>query len=1023
MTISEFAYRRRPLVYVVTVALMITGFFSFFTLPAREDPEITIRVALVTTEFPGMPAERMELLVTKTLEEAIRQIPEVEEIRSITQAGLSIIHVELHDRITELDQIWDEVRTQVELARPELPAGAGAPRVNDDFSDVAVVTAALTADDFDMRDSFDIAQHVRDLLYGVPHIKRVDLLGLQPERIYIQAENARLAEFGLAPETLGQILAQQNIIQPGGEIDTGGRAFIIEPSGNYHDLDAVRETLIRLPDGNGVVPLQDIATVERGYQDPPLTKAYYNGKPAIVFAIAMIGHHSVLDFGTATETKLQEIAASLPVGFHLDVITQQADEVANAVYGVTANVLQTLAIVLLVVVMFLGLRTGLIVGSIVPAVMLVSLGVMGFLNMQLERMSLATLVIALGILVDNGIVIAEDFKRRLEEGVSRDDALRQTGGELAFPLLASSLTTILVFLPLMLAEHIAGEYTRSVSMVILITLTISWVLALMLTPSLCHRFIKLKPTSARDTNHDDSMFSRIERRYGKLLHAILAHRLVFLAGMLVILALAITALGAAPKKFFPASDRTQVLIYFDLPGGVTTRTTDAEMNRLFKVLNNKERFPEVENYAAYIGFGGPRFVLALTPVDRATNKGFVVLNIDSVKNMQPIINELRDMLAHEFSGAFTQVTSMYLGPSDSTILEVQIRGPDAEYLYQTATIIEQLAAQVPGAINIRQDWENRITKLVVNVDQARARRANITSADVARSLSSYFSGERISEFREGDEIVPIVVRGVDAERDDLNRVKSLGIYPPGQTAAVPLFQVADFEFRNEYSRIERENMVRTVTVEARNIMMTAEDMVPLITSELDALKQDLPPNHSIEFDGVVAESKDAQSALQANAPMCFIAIFILLVALFNSVARPVLIFTTAPLVIIGASAGIFIMGATFGFMEILGLYALAGIIMNNAIVLIDRCDIERAVPGQSDFDAVINASVRRLRPILMTTATTILGLMPLIIGQDALFYGMSSVIAFGLGVGTVLTLGVTPVLYSLFFKITPEKAA
>ncbi len=1019
MTLSEMAYRRRAVVYLVTVLLMGIGAVNYFTLPAREDPEITIREALVTTEYPGLSAERMELLVTKTLEEAVRQIPEVEEIRSVTQAGLSIIHVELRDSIFELDQVWDEVRAEVEAARAQLPDGTGPPRVFDDFGDVAVVTAALTADDFDMADMYDMAQHVRDLMYGVPGTKRVDLLGVQPERIYVEAKNARLAELGLDPQVLGAMLAEQNIIRPGGEVDTGERAFILEPSGNYDDLDAIGDTLIRLPGGNGAVPLRDLATVKHGYQDPPITKAYYNGRPAIVFAVAMVGHNSVLSYGARAKARLESIADTLPAGYQLDLITHQAEQVGKAVFGVSASVLQTVVIVLIVVILFLGLRTGLIVGSIVPAVMLASLGVMGFADMQLERMSLATLVIALGILVDNGIVVAEDFKRRLEEGISRDEALRQTGGELAFPLLASSLTTILVFLPLMLADHVSGEYTRSVSLVILITLSVSWVLALMLTPTLCHRFIRIDPDRAGSDGHSP-ILERLERGYGRLLRGILKQRALFLLVMGGLLVAAVAGMGVVPKKFFPASDRSQILVYIDLPAGVTTRTTDAAVNRLFGFLDDRERFPHIDDYAAYIGFGGPRFVLSLTPIDRASNKAFVMINVDRFDHMAPMVTGLRELFAREFPGLSAEVARMFLGPSDSAKLEVQVRGPDADHIYAIAGRMERLLESVPGAINVQQDWENRVSKLVVQVDQTRAWRAGITSADVARGLSRYFSGEAITDFRDGDDLVPIVVRGVDAERRDMDRVRSLAIYPanaPAGTAGVPLFQLADFELKNEFARIEREDMIRTITVEARNSVMNAEDMVPRLADGLARLRADLPPNHFIEYDGVVAESKEAQAALQANAPLCLGMILILLVTLFNSYRRPVIIMLTAPLIVIGVVIGLFVMRSTFGFMEILGIYALAGIIMNNAIVLINRFDIERADADKSDFDAIVSASMRRLRPILMTMGTTVIGLMPLIIGRDALFYGMSSVIAFGLAVGTILTLGVTPVLYSLFFRI------
>jgi multidrug efflux pump subunit AcrB len=997
----------------------VFGTVSYFALPAREDPEITNREATIVTRYPGLSAERVELLITKTLEEAVREVPEVEEVFSTSRTGLSIIHVDILDIHFELDQIWDEVRENVELASAELPEGTQPPIVNDDFGDVAVVTAALTSEDFEMSEMFDIAQHVRDRLFAVPGTKRIDLLGVQPERIYIETSNARLSELAIDPDELIAVLRQQNIIRPGGTVDTEGREIILEPTGNFRSLEQIRETLIPLPESRQVIPLEDVATVTRTYLDPPDRKAYFNGTPAIMFAISMADSSSVLDFGDRIRTELERIEAELPVGYAIEIATYQAEQVANAVYGVTSNVLQTLAIVLAIVILFLGLRTGLIVGTIVPAVMLITLAVMGLFEMTLERMSLATLVIALGLLVDNGIVIAEDFKRRLEEGASRDEALKQTGGQLAFPLLSSTLTTILVFLPLMLAEHVSGEYTRNISLVILITLLASWVVAMCVTPILCHRFIEAPGDEDEESDRrrvSDRLFDAMTRPYERFLRWILVRRALTLAVMVALLAVAVIGLRNAPQKFFPGSDRAQVLVYVDLPAGASSRNTDATVQALSEVAADDERFPYVDDFAGYVGFGGPRFVLSLTPVDPAPNRGFMVLNIDRYENVQRAIDALRPAFAEVAPDAQVRVQSMFLGPSDSTILEVQVKGPDADHVYAKSRELEAILADVPHSIDIRSDWENRITKVDVRVDQARARRAGVTSADVARSLSTYLDGRFVTEFREGDDIFPIVARAAEFERGDFDRMESISVYSPTTNRNVPLFQVATFEPQNAFGVIAREAMSRTVTVQARNTRYSAEDMVPMIADELDALEASLAPGHWIEIDGVVEQSGDGRAALAANVPLCVGIIVLLLVIQFNDYRRPAIIFATIPLLLIGAVVGIYTMGANFGFMVILGLYSLAGIIINNAIVLIDRIDIERREHERDFEEAIVSASVRRLRPILMTTITTILGLMPLIIFVDALFYGMAVVIAFGLAVGTLLTLGVVPVLYSLLAR-------
>ncbi|EPC01996.1 acriflavine resistance protein B [Litchfieldella anticariensis FP35 = DSM 16096] len=1029
MNLSQIAYRRRPVFYLATVVAMLYGVVSYFTLPAREDPKITIREAVVSTAFPGLPAEQVEENITKPLEESIRLIGEVEEIRSTSMRGRSILHVEIQDRYFDLDQIWDEVRKKVEAVRPSLPAGTQDPVIDDDFGDVAVVTAALTADDFPQAEQQEIAEHIRAALYATDGTKSVELIGVQPQRIFIDISEAKMAELELSPSDLATQIQKRNIFPPGGVLEAGEQRLALEISGEFPSVEALGDAEIRLPNGGGTLRLRDLGEISRGYADPVDKPAYFNGKRAIVFAISMLDGVSVLDYGQAIKARIDELQKTLPVGYRLEIMTFQPTQVANAVYGVTSSVLQTLGIVLAVVVLFLGVRTGLIVGSIIPAVMLVTLAIMGLLDMTLQRASLATLVIALGLLVDNAIVIAEDFKTRLEAGSQRDQALRETGSELAIPLLSSTLTTVLVFLPLMLAQHVSGEYTRSISIVIAITLLSSWFLSLTVTPALCHRFLKA-PTRAGDgeaepTNVSDRMFRGMSRRYAWLLRRLLRHRVLFLGVMALALVAGVAIMQAVPKKFFPDSDRNQVLVYVDFPSDIAASEADRKMQRLTRELQQvPDMSDDITSIAAYSGFGGPRFVLSLTPIDPAPNKGFMVLNVADRDRVDHVIGSTRAFFANQYPDVSPQVTKMFLGPSDSSLLEVQAKGPDRDVLYATAKEVEAILASLDGAIDIRQSWEARIPSLRIEVDQARARQAGITSEDIANSLQSAIDGYHLSHFREGDDIIPVMLRYAKEDRSSLQRLKSLTIYPldsPGD--GVTLNQVASIELDNGYYRIDRENLVRTITVEGRNRYLTAEDMVPRLESRLTELEASLPPGHWIEFDGVVIESAEGQAALQANLPICLGLIFILLVAQFNSFKRPLLIVATIPLIITGIAVGLLAMRADFGFMVLLGIYSLAGIIINNAIVLIDRIDIERSEPGAKALDAVVKASERRLRPILMSAATTILGFLPLIVGHDPLFYGMASAMAFGLGMGTLMSLGVVPVLYTYFFGIDTRPQA
>mgnify|MGYP001571019058 CR=1 FL=1 len=1012
MNITKIAFQYRKTVFLIITLLLINGVFAYFTLPAQEDPTITIREAVVAASFPGMAPERVEQLITKKLEEEIRKVPEVKEIRSLSTTGRSTIHVKIHDRYFNLDDIWQDVRNKTNAAHSKMPAGTSSPFVNTEFGDVSVVTLALTADGFNMSAMYDIAQHIRDSLYAVEGTKKIDIIGQLEERIFLEASNAKLSQLGISPRALINELQKQNIIRSGGVVDTGAKSFIVEPSGNFDSVPDIANTYINIPDTEDFIALKDVVSIKRDYIDPPDKLAYFNGKPAIFFAISMLPQYNILKYAPRVKTKFENITDSLPIGYQLDIATYQAEQVEKTVQGVSISVLQTLAIVLVVVVLFLGVRTGLIVGAIVPFVMLATLSIMLFFDMKLERMSLATLIISLGLLVDNGIVIAEDFKRRIEEGISRYDAMLQGCQELAIPLLSSSVTTILFFLPLMLAEHVAGEFTRSISLVILITLMTSWILALCVTPILCYYFIK--PSQSEKTN--GSVLDNLYAGYEKFLHWVLKHKLLFMSLMLVLFIGSIGSMKFVAKQFFPESDRTQILVYIDLPNGSSSRETNRQMKEIFKWLDNKEKFGFIKNYSGYVGFNGPRFVLSLNPEDPAQNKGFVVLNVVEGTDVTKRVLELDTQLEARFPNISARVKKMFLGPSDAKTIKIQVKGPDKNVIYEKAQQIMDLLHQVPNTINIRNNWENLIVKIDVKIDQHRAKRAGLTSTEIADALQTYFSGAQITQYREEDEIIPVILRAQEAERHNLDRLRTLNIFSEKTGKAVPLFQVATFAPVNQFSVIHHEDMFRTISIEARNNDMAAEDLQLVIDKSIQALAADLPINHQIVYGGAIKESKAAQKALSASMPMVIGFILILLVAQFNSFRQAAVITLTMPLSFIGAVIGLLVMQAPFGFMVTLGLYSLAGIIINNAIVLIDRIKIE-IESGKTQYQALVDACLTRLRPITMTTNTTVMGLLPLIISKDPLFYGMANAIAFGLGIGTILTLGVVPVLYSSFYKV------
>ena len=1017
MNLTELAYKYQKLLFFIIAMFAIYGAYSYFTLPAQEDPSITIREAVVSTSYPGMSPERVELLITKKLEENIRKIPEIKEITSVSSTGSSVIHVKIQDKYFDIKNIWQNLRNKVNDVQKDLPDGTRPSIVNDEFGDVAVITLALTADGFTMRDMYDMSKHIRDHLYGVKGTKKIDVVGVQRERIYLEINTAKLEKLGINPKDISNTLRQQNIIHPGGEIDAGARSFVVEPTGNYLSVGDIGNTLIKIPASRGlkesVIPLKDIVNISRDYIDPPYQPSYFNGKPAVVFAISMLEGFNVLEYAPRALKEIENIKSTMPIGYNLDVATYQADVVANTINGVSLNVIQTLVIVLATVIMFLGFRTGSIVGALVPMVMVVSLALMNIFDIKLERMSLASLIISLGLLVDNGIVVAEDIMSRIENKIDRLEAIKQCGKELTVPLLTSSLTTILFFMPLMLAEHVAGEYTRSLSLVITIALLTSWVIAMTFTPLLCFYFIKIDTTKPKDNK--PSFMDKINKAYEVFLKGVLKIRYLFVLSMFALFIFSLYAAKDLPKRFFPDSDRPQILVYAQLPAGTSSRNMDTHMQDVFKELNNKEQFEHIESFSAYVGFGGPRFVLSLAPEDPADNNGFIIVNIDDVENQVITMKQLDEILKTKFPDMFFRVKRMFLGSSDASEYKIQVIGPDEDVIYKKSQEVLQVLRSMPGNSELRTDWQNRIMKISVNVDQQRARRAEITSDDIAASLSAYFSGSMITQYREKDNIIPVIFRAEGDERFNIDRLRTISIYSSKRGENVPLMQIADFEGVNQYSQIARQDMFRTVSIIGTNTSVTAQDFKEMFDPHMEELSKDLPINHKIAWAGVVKDSKDAQSALQANVPIAIGLIIVLLVGQFNSFRRPLIIMLTIPLSFIGAVWGLFISGSDLGFMVTLGLYSLAGIIINNGIVLIDRIDIERN-SGKETYDAIISACVARLRPISMSTITTILGLLTLIIPHDPLFYGLSNAIAYGLAVGTILTLAVVPSLYAIFFR-------
>ncbi len=1020
MNLSRFALDNSRVLWLFALFLCMAGVVLYQGYPKQEDPTITIREAVVTANYPGMSPRRVEDLLTRKLEEEIREIPEVKDIISESKTGTAIVHVVARDEVTDLVPVWQKLRNRMDDIRDDLPSGTQGPFVNDEFGLTAVATIALWSDGFSLAEMREAARDIRDRLYSLKGVKRIELFGVQEERIYLQTSNTKLARFGISPEAIGDTLARQNILLPGGVVEISGRSFAIEPTGNFEQLEDIASTPIGIPGTQQSIALRDLFEVRRGYVDPPQEPAFFNARPAIMLGVSVMDGVDAVAFGKVLKEQVQQIRNELPWGLELEFATFQPELIEKTINGAIINLGQTVVIVLTVVVVALGLRTGLIVGAFVPLVMLFGMVAMSFLDVELQRISIASMIIALGLLVDNGIVVAEDIRTRMQAGATARQAAIAMGQSLTIPLMTSSLTTVLAFMPLMLMVGAAGEFTGSLSYVIGILMIGSWLLAMLIVPLVSVRFMKVKQGGADPARRFEH---GVYRAYRRLLTGMLHHRLLVMA--LVVLALGVSgwAFGnLVVKEFFPKGERNQYLLYLDMPAGTRSSQVAKELQTINGWLLDPEQNPEVQSTVAYIGQGGPRFFLSLTPIDPDPHRAFVLVNLERSSQVPEMVRRTHNYLLNNHPEVRGRAKAMWMGPSETGLYEVRISGADADLLMEKAEQIVAGLRAIPGTIDVLQDWENPVVKFQVKVDQSRARRADVTSTDVATALNNFMDGTLLTEYREGDTVIPVVARGMDEERALVNNLWELTVFSAATGKSVALGQVADFTGLGQYSRIKRRNQARTVSVQAKHPSLKADQIHKRILPVLEQVQSSLPAGYFIELGGELEGSSEAQVHLATWMPLAFALIFALIVWQFNSIRRAAVIMLTIPLIIVGATIGLLTMQAVFGFMTILGLLALAGIIINNGIVMIDRIEEERRA-GTDPFEAVIRSALSRLRPILLSVLTTVLGLLPLILYRDILFYGMASMMAFALLVGTLLTLGVVPVLYTLFLRIKPPKPA
>ncbi|MBD3403448.1 MMPL family transporter [candidate division GN15 bacterium] len=1021
MNLTRAAIEKNRITIVALLLIVAAGIGAYYNLPRAEDPGFTIRTAVVVTYFPGASPERVEMLVTDKLEKAIQEMPELDFVSSESKTGQSVVYVNIQESYTEMRPIWDDLRRKVDRASAELPSDVIGPIVNDEFGDVYGIVVSITGDGFSYAELKDIADDCRNELLLSREIAKVDIYGEQEERIFIDYNNSRLSELNISPGQLKTILDQRNIIIPGGEVFTDDERIVLEPTGNFDSVEDLRRTVIRIPGREQLLYLQDIAHVYRGYIDPPTSMARYMGQPCLALAINLREGGNILTMGEVVDQHLTRFRQSYPIGVEFDKVTNQAMFVESKINGFMASLGQAVGIVLLVMLLFLGIRTGLVVASLIPMAMIMAIFVMSLLDIGLNKISIASLIIALGMLVDNAIVMTESVMVSISEGQPPVKAAVDSANELRVPLLTSSLTTAAAFLPIYLAESTTGEYTAPLFEVVTITLLSSWVLALTMTPMLSVRFLKVKKSP-----ESGSYNTRFYRKYRAFLLTLVRHPLLVLLGTIAIFALAIFSFRFIPSIFFPPNDKPMMFAELRLPVGTPIEKTEAMVDELEYFLIDSltvdtaaGREEGIIDFISFIGSGAPRYVLAYGPEPQSPEYAYFIFNATSARYIDNYLTaRVEAYCTKHFPDVTPNVRLLFIGPPVDHPIEIRISGKETEELFRIVERVRRKLEDFPGTKNVADNWGRRVKKLVVHVDQPRAQRAGLTSQDVAISLQTILSGIVTTDYREEENIIPVTLRSAAADRQDIGKLESHNIYVQATGRSVPLKQVADVEMVFEPSKILRRDRLKTVNLHAQITEgQNAIAMTQAFDRWLSEEAKDWSVGYKYEYGGELESSGEANESIVAKLPIALLFIVLLLVVQFNSIRKPIIIMLTVPLGLIGVVIGLLVADSYMGFMTMLGIISLAGIVINNAIVLLDRIRLEQVQNGLEPPRAVIEACQRRLRPILLTVGTTVGGLLPLWFGGDIMFEPMAIAIIFGLIFATLLTLGVVPVLYTLLYRV------
>jgi multidrug efflux pump subunit AcrB len=1007
MNIAEYAIHKKTVTLVLTFLLLGGGLFSYGNLGQLEDPEFTIKDALIITNYPGALPTEVEEEVTDIIETAIQQMAQLDKITSISKAGQSILTVTIQDKYDKhtLPQVWDELRRKVNDVQSNLPPGIQPSIVYDDFGDVYGTFFAVTGDGFSYRELKDYVDFLKRELLLVSGVAKISIWGDQQEAIFVEISNSKIAQLGLSLESIYGILKQQNLVVSAGEVRVGSEEIRIQPTGGIDSVTEIGELLIGSADK--LIYLKDVATISRGYVTPPQNLLRFNGKPGLAVGISIVSGGNVVTLGKAIKSKLKELKTQTPLGIELGVISFQSDAVEKSVNGFVDSLLLSLAIVLIVLLIFMGMRSGFLIGIILILTVCATIILMDIYDINLQRISLGALIIALGMLVDNAIVITDGILIKIQQGTDRIKAAKEVVEQTMWPLLGATVIAVLAFAAIGLSQNSAGEFTRSLFQVILISLMMSWLIAVTITPLFCIMF--LKPAKNLEVQ-EDPYRGFLYQGYKFFLQVCLRFRWLTIITMLGLLWLAIYGFGFLEDSFFPGSNRPQFMINYWRAEGTDIRETSKDLKQIEKFLLDNE---EIESVTTFVGSGALRFILVYNPEKNYKSYGQLLVTVKDYRDIDHLIPQIRQYLAQKFPDAEPKLKKFKLGPGGGALIKARFSGPDVVVLRKLSNQAQAIMRADGGAIEIRDDWRQQVKMLQPQFAEAQARVTGISRAEISKALETAFTGTQVGVYREGNKRLPIISRPPEADRIAVDNIKTIHVWSSVAQQSIPLRQVVSgFETVWIDPLIHRRNRKRTITAQCDPRVGNASVVFERIRDQIEAIE--LPLGYEMEWGGEYEDSAKAQKALSANLPITFLAMVVIVIILFNAIRQALIIWLCVPLAIIGVTLGLLLTGESFGFMALLGFLSLSGMLIKNAIVLIDQIDLEIR-EGKVPYHAILDSSVSRLRPVTMAAITTVLGMIPLIF--DAFFISMSVTIMFGLTFATVLTLIVVPVLYAIFFRI------